>query len=183
MQKPVIFLTCRIHCGETPGQYMLQGIIDKLMDFDDLQTQVLLRNYVFKIIPNLNPDGVARGMWRFDTQGINLNRYYENPKDEKHPTVIAAKKEVLKVHDSGRLKMYMDFHAHCSKRGCFIYGNQNSDPSKLAEAKLIPKLMSMNCVNFDFRGSVFNDTKNNSEDWQGESRIGRGRSVIGRETE
>ena len=79
MNKPVIFLTCRVHCGETPGQFMLQGILDKLADFDDEQTKVLLKNYVFKIIPNLNPDGVARGMWRFDTQGINLNRKYDNP--------------------------------------------------------------------------------------------------------
>ena len=58
---------------------MLQGIIDKLMNFEDEQTKVLLQNYVFKIIPLLNPDGVARGMWRFDTQGINLNRKYDEP--------------------------------------------------------------------------------------------------------
>ena len=32
---PVIFLTGRVHCGETPASYMLQGVIDKLTDFDD----------------------------------------------------------------------------------------------------------------------------------------------------
>jgi murein tripeptide amidase MpaA len=48
---------------------MLQGILDKLTDFDDVQTKVLLDNYVFKIIPLLNPDGLARGNWRFDIKG------------------------------------------------------------------------------------------------------------------
>lgn len=60
-QKPVVFLSCRVHCGETPAQYMLQGVLDKLTDFEDPQTATLLDNYVFKIIPVLNPDGVTRG--------------------------------------------------------------------------------------------------------------------------
>lgn len=33
-KKPTVFLSCRVHCGETPAQYMLQGLIDKLTDFD-----------------------------------------------------------------------------------------------------------------------------------------------------
>ena len=35
-KKPTIFMTCRVHCGETPAQYMLQGVLDTLTDFDDL---------------------------------------------------------------------------------------------------------------------------------------------------
>jgi murein tripeptide amidase MpaA len=31
--KPVIFFTGRVHCGESPASYMLQGVLDKLMDF------------------------------------------------------------------------------------------------------------------------------------------------------
>jgi murein tripeptide amidase MpaA len=46
---------------------MLQGVLDGLTDFNDPQTKLLLDNYVFKIIPVLNPDGVDRGQWRFDT--------------------------------------------------------------------------------------------------------------------
>ena len=73
-QKPVVFLTCRVHSGETPAQFMLQGFIDKLLDFEDEHSKSLLDNYVFKIIPCLNPDGVARGQWRRDTSGNDLNR-------------------------------------------------------------------------------------------------------------
>lgn len=43
------------------------------------QGELLRNNFVFKIIPTLNPDGVYRGYYRLDTQGHNLNRHYANP--------------------------------------------------------------------------------------------------------
>ena len=47
---------------------------------------------------------------------------------------------------------------------------------------MIPKLMSMNSVNFDFRQCVFSDEKNNVKDKKGDSRDGSSRAVIFRET-
>ena len=76
----------------------------------------------------LNPDGVARGYWRFDILGLNLNRFYTNPNQNTHPSIYAAKKNIIQEHKNGKLKMFVDFHAHCTKRGCFIYGNTLSDP-------------------------------------------------------
>jgi hypothetical protein len=35
--------------------------------------RALRKNFVFKIIPVLNPDGVYRGFYRLDTQALNLN--------------------------------------------------------------------------------------------------------------
>lgn len=54
-------------------------MIDLLLDKENTQSQVLLDNFVFKIIPTLNPDGLARGYWRNDTTGTNLNRHYLDP--------------------------------------------------------------------------------------------------------
>lgn len=80
--------------------------------------------------------------------GVNLNRFYKEPSEDLHPTILAAKLAVL---SSPNLKLYVDFHAHCTKKGFFIFGNTLEDLDSQYEAMIIPKLMSMNSVNFDFR--------------------------------
>jgi len=50
------------------------------------------------------------------------------------------------------------------------------------EAQIIPKLMSLNCVNFDFRQCSFDEQKLNVKDKKGDSRDGSGRAVIFKET-
>jgi hypothetical protein len=42
----------------------------------------------------LNPDGVARGHYRQDNNGDNLNRFYADPSPLKQPTIYAAKMAV-----------------------------------------------------------------------------------------
>jgi hypothetical protein len=50
-----------------------------------------------------------------------------DPSYNNEPTVYAAKQAIIKEHTNGTLKMYMDFHAHRAKRGCFIYGSKPKD--------------------------------------------------------
>lgn len=51
----------------------------------------LLNHFVVKVVPMLNPDGVARGHFRFDTLGQNLNRHYEDPDPLKQPAIYAVR--------------------------------------------------------------------------------------------
>lgn len=118
----MVFLTARVHPGEVPASHVLNGFVDFIMANNE-QARVLLDNYVFKIIPHLNPDGVSRGYYRLDTHNHNLNRFYLNPCPEWQPTIYAAKKAVVQQNELGRLKLYIDLHAHASKKGCFIFGN------------------------------------------------------------
>lgn len=69
MKKPVIFLTSRVHPGETPASFVLNGLINFLLNEKNEQARILLGRFVFKIIPMLNPDGVYRGYYRLDTKG------------------------------------------------------------------------------------------------------------------
>ncbi len=55
-----------------------------------------------KVIPCLNPDGVALGHYRADTAGNNLNRFYDNPDAQHHPTVLGVKLLLKGLHDIGR---------------------------------------------------------------------------------
>jgi cytosolic carboxypeptidase protein 5 len=170
-----------VHCGETAASFFLQGIFDFLSSFNE-QAKVMLQRFVFKIIPLLNPDGVARGYWRNDTQGLNLNRVYAEPDPRRHPTIYATKAAIMHEFNRGKLVIYTDLHAHCTKRGCFVFGNTLANQKAHIDQILLPKLMSLNCVNFGLPECGFNDDTNNKKDRRGDSRSSSGRATIFRET-
>jgi cytosolic carboxypeptidase protein 5 len=50
----------------------------------------------------------------------------------------------------------LDLHGHAVKRGCFIFGNALKGEEQAANM-LFPKLISMNCLNFDFAECSFSE--------------------------
>jgi murein tripeptide amidase MpaA len=67
-ERKAIILTARVHPGETNASYMMKGVIEFLVS-DDEKALFLRNNYVFKIIPMLNPDGVIVGNYRCSLVG------------------------------------------------------------------------------------------------------------------
>ena len=49
-----------------------------------------------------------------------------------------------------RLFFYCDLHAHAGKKGCFFYGNALDDYIMQVESQCFAKIMSMNCINFEY---------------------------------
>jgi murein tripeptide amidase MpaA len=123
----VIVFTSRVHPGETPGSHVLNGALDLITDLKSEQGRLLRKNFVFKIIPTLNPDGVSRGYYRLDTLSQNLNRFYIEPDRKDQPTIWAAKKSFELIAKHQNMMMYIDFHAHASKKGVFMFGNALPD--------------------------------------------------------
>ena len=68
-----IVITSRVHPGETNASWMMKGIIDYLVG-PSLDAKILRDNFVFKIVPMLNPDGVINGNYRCSLAGCDLNR-------------------------------------------------------------------------------------------------------------
>jgi murein tripeptide amidase MpaA len=83
--KKCIFLTARVHPGETNSSFMMQGAIDFLLS-DAVEADRLRNKFIFKIIPMLNPDGVIHGCSRCELSGVDLNRKWRNPSEvPKYP--------------------------------------------------------------------------------------------------
>jgi len=61
--RPAVVIMARVHPGETVSSYMMKGVIDYLTSETD-EVRYLRNNFIFKIVPMLNPDGVINGNYR-----------------------------------------------------------------------------------------------------------------------
>ncbi len=180
--RKVVFMSARVHPGETPAQHVLEGALRFLLRDGrrDPRAAALRENFVFKIIPILNPDGVSKGHYRADTRGTNLNRMYCEPTREAEPTILASKTMVMHYFAQGRLQLYMDLHAHASKRGVFIYGNRCDGIANQIENMLFVRLMTINTKWLDFDACNFSEKNMKAKDRRdkGASKEGSGRVAI-----
>jgi murein tripeptide amidase MpaA len=90
-----ICISSRVHPGETGASWMMKGILDYLIG-PSLNAKILRDNFVFKVVPMLNPDGVINGNTRCNLAGVDLNRCWIDPSRKMQPTVYAYKNMVKK---------------------------------------------------------------------------------------
>ena len=84
---------------------MMKGIIDYLTG-PSLDAKILRDNFVFKIIPVLNPDGVVVGNYRCSLAGLDLNRMWKDPSKRLTPTVWHAKQMMKRLSEDRELVLF-----------------------------------------------------------------------------
>ncbi|XP_062924897.1 cytosolic carboxypeptidase 1 isoform X3 [Mobula hypostoma] len=120
--RPYIFLTSRVHPGESNSSWVMKGTLEYLMS-NNLTAQSLRDSYIFKIVPMLNPDGVINGSHRCSLSGEDLNRQWSNPHPELHPTIYHTKGLLQYLASIQRTPLvFCDYHGHSRKKNVFMYG-------------------------------------------------------------
>jgi murein tripeptide amidase MpaA len=101
--RRAVILTSRVHPGESNASFMMEGTLQYLISDDD-GARYLRDNFVFKIIPMLNPDGVIIGNYRCSLSGLDLNRQWITPSQKICPELHATKVMMRKTQDSRDIK-------------------------------------------------------------------------------
>lgn len=118
--KKSIWLTARQHPGETMAEWLIEGLLERLLDEDDGVARSLLEKAVFYVVPNMNPDGSARGHLRTNAVGTNLNREWHEPSLERSPEVYYV---MQKMAETG-VDMYLDVHGDEALPYNFVAGSE-----------------------------------------------------------
>ena len=152
-QRRAVILTSRVHPGESNASYMIQGTLEYLVGNEE-GARYLRDNFVFKIVPMLNPDGVIVGNYRCSLSALDLNRQWINPSLKVCPELHATKMMMRKTTESRDILFYCDFHGHSRAKNLFMYGCSNVKSDRLKE-RIFPFLFSKGYENFRFESCNF----------------------------
>ena len=135
-----IVLTARVHSGGSQASYVMEGTIDFLIG-STKEARFLRENFVFKIVPMINIDGVINGNTRSSLAGLDLNRQYHGG-ERQAPEINALRAMMDSTREAGRnMFMYCDFHGHSTAKNLFLFGchNNYSGPDVMRE-RIFPLL-------------------------------------------
>ncbi|WP_158769417.1 M14-type cytosolic carboxypeptidase [Paraglaciecola sp. L1A13] len=169
--KKSIWITARQHPGETMAEWLVEGLLERLLDKDDGLARLLLDKAVFYVVPNMNPDGSARGHLRTNAKGVNLNREWAMPSMENSPEVFLV---TQKMHQTG-VDLFLDMHGDEALPYNFVAGSEGN-PNYDAR---IANLESM------FKGALltatpeFQDTFGYDKDAPGEANMTVATNAVG----
>jgi murein tripeptide amidase MpaA len=136
-EKKKVWVIARQHPGETMAEWFVEGMLDALLDPAHPFGRQLLKETVFYVVPNMNPDGSVRGNLRTNAAGANLNREWMNPSMERSPEVFLVLK---KMHETG-VDMCLDVHGDEGLPYVFVAGSE-SLPNFTAEQAAAQKAFS-----------------------------------------
>lgn len=116
--KRSCWLIARQHPGESMAQWMIEGLLERLLDSDDPVSHFVRERAVIYLVPNMNPDGSIRGHLRNNAAGANLNREWETPSLERSPEVLLVRERM----QATGVDFFLDVHGDEALPYNFISG-------------------------------------------------------------
>ena len=116
-----IISIARQHPGESQSSFILEGVVDFLMEANEHEGYK--KNYQFYIVPMVNIDGVFYGNYRTNLSGTDLNRVWRNPRKDFQGEVYYLKKFFFSLNKTSPISLIIDIHGHSNSLNSFFYGN------------------------------------------------------------
>jgi len=121
--KNKVWVIARQHPGETMAEWFMEGFLHSLLDEDNPIAKKMLQNTAFFVVPNMNPDGSARGNLRTNAAGANLNREWLAPSLETSPEVYLVRQRM--ILEGGDL--FLDIHGDEELPYNFVAGCEGNE--------------------------------------------------------
>jgi murein tripeptide amidase MpaA len=115
-----VWVIARQHPGESMAEWLVDGMVDALLDPHNQIAAKVLEHAAFYIVPNMNPDGSVRGNLRTNAAGANLNREWMTPSLDRSPEVFHVKN---KIHEIG-CDLFLDIHGDEGLPYVFVAGSE-----------------------------------------------------------
>ena len=161
-KKKVMYITARLHAAETHGSVIMQYLIKELTERAECY-DTILSNYIIKLVPMINADGVTIGNSRSSLVGLDLNRRWAEPNASIHPEIYFLKQIMQQQADTPQgISIFCDLHGHNRKDNCFFYGcNKAADEGMLSwtKTRLLPKIFASVEEMFDYANCRFKQDK------------------------
>jgi murein tripeptide amidase MpaA len=113
-----VWFYARQHPGESMAEWFMEGALELLADPANSVARELRRRCRLHLVPNVNPDGAARGHLRTNAAGVNLNREWDAPSAERSPEILALR-GAMDVHG---VDFAMDVHGDEAIPAVFLAG-------------------------------------------------------------
>ena len=142
-----VWVIARQHPGETMAEWFVEGMLDALLDPADPYGRQCLKQCVFYVVPNINPDGSVRGNLRTNAAGANLNREWNTPTMERSPEVFVVKNKMLETG----CDLVLDVHGDEGLPYVFVAGSAalpTFTPEQAAAEKLFSDLFKVASPDF-----------------------------------
>lgn len=115
-----VWITARQHPGETMASWFAEGLVERLLgdDEDDVVLRDLRARANVYVVPNMCPDGAARGHLRSNAAGANLNRCWQEPDEDESPEVLLVRTRMEEIG----VDVFLDIHGDERTPYCFACG-------------------------------------------------------------
>lgn len=113
-----VWIIAHQHPGETMAAWCMEGVVNRLLDEEDPVAQALLDKAEIYVVPNMNPDGSARGNHRTNAAGRDLNREWLYASMEVSPEVFLVREAMVK----GGVDIFLDVHGDEAIPYVFAFG-------------------------------------------------------------